>query len=85
MIAIKIGLNNFLLFEKEIPHQVKQKQMSKIHKQFGHASAENLKRLLNNAGKLNKETVSLINQTLQNSDTCRMYRKASPRSIVGFS
>ena len=74
-----------LVFEKDVPEKTKQKQMIKIHKQFGHASAENLKRLFNNAGKLDKEIIALIDKTLQGCDTCRMYRKANPKPIVGFS
>ena len=74
-----------LVFEKDVPEKTKQKQMIKIHKQFGHASAENLKRLFNNAGKLDKEIIALIDKTLQGCDTCKMYRKANTKPIVGFS
>ena len=48
-------------------------------------SAENLKRLFTNAGKLDKEIIALTDKTLQGCDTCRMYRKANPKPIVGFS
>ena len=34
-----------LVFEKDVPEKTKQKQMIKIHKQFGHASAENLMKI----------------------------------------
>ena len=74
-----------LVFEKDVPEKTKQKQMIKIHKQFGHSSAENLMRLFNNAGKLDKEIIALIDKTLQGCDACRMYGKANPKPIVGFS
>ena len=59
--------------------------MDKIHKQFGHASAEKLKRLFKNAGKLNSEITSLIDVRVKKCKTCKVYKKPNPIPIVGLS
>ena len=51
-----------LMFDINTSQQSKIKCMDKIHKQFGHASAENLRRLFKNTGKLNSEIINFINR-----------------------
>ena len=58
-----------LMVDINASQQSKIKFMDKIHKQFGHASAENLKRLFKNAGKLNFEIPSLIDATAEKDKT----------------
>ena len=77
---------NVLMFDINTNQKSKIKCMDKIHKQFGHASAENLKRLFQNAGKLNSaEITSLIDATVKKCKTCKVYKKPKPRPIVGLS
>ena len=66
---------NVLMFDININQRSKIKCMDKIHKQFGHASAENLKRLFKNAWKLNSEITSLIDATVEKCKTCKVYKK----------
>ena len=61
---------NVLMFDINTNPQNKVKCTDKIHKQFGHVSAENLKRLFKNAGKLNSEITSLIDATVEK---CKIY------------
>ena len=75
---------NVLMFDINTSQQSKIKCMDKRHKQFGHASAENLRRLFKNAGKLNSEIISLIDVTVKKCKTCRVYKKPNPRPIVGL-
>ena len=74
-----------LMFDINTSQQSKIKCMDKIHKQFGHASAENLKRLFKIAGKLNSEITSLVDVAVKKRKTCRVYKKPNPRPIVGLS
>ena len=59
--------------------------MDKIHKQFGHESAENLKRPFKNTGKRNSEITSLMDVTVEKCKTCKVYKKPNPRLIVRLS
>ena len=43
-----------LVLETNLPHKEKLKQNKKIHAQFGHASKENMEKLLKNANVLTK-------------------------------
>ena len=53
-------INEVLIFEHFRSEFEKIKVLTKIHKQFGHASTENMRCLLNNASLLNSETSKLI-------------------------
>ena len=59
------------------------KVLTKIHKQFGHASIENMRRLLNNASLLNSETSKLIEKIYNSCKTCLIYKKPLHRPVVG--
>ena len=47
----------------------KKSQDIKIHKQFGHASIENIKKLVDNAGLLDKGLNAIIENAVQTCDT----------------
>ena len=61
------------------------KQVEKLHKQFGHASTENLKHLLKNTGEQDAGLIKTIDEVVQACDVCRKYKKPVPRPIVGLS
>ena len=46
---------NVLIFEENMNLSDKKKQIQKIQRQFGHASSENIKRLIKNAGVTDQE------------------------------
>ena len=77
-------IENVLIFENDDSIKKKKAKLIKLHKQFGHASANNLKSLIKNAGYLNDEISNLIDEISLNCDICKQYKKASPRPVVGL-
>ena len=73
------------MLEKDLSALEKKSQIIKVHKQFGHASIDNLKKLIKNAGLLDKELCNIINDVVESCDTCIRFKKAPPRPIVGLS
>ena len=61
------------------------KQVETLHKQFGHASTENLKHLIKNTSEQNAGLMKIIDEAVQECDVCRKYKKPVPRPIVGLS
>ena len=63
----------------------KEKQILKIHSQFGHSSSSNFKRIIHNAGALNSELSKIIDDAIPKCDICINYRKPSPHPLVGYA
>ena len=61
------------------------KQVVKLHKQFGHASAENLKKLIRQAGLMDSELNKTIDDVVNSCETCTVYKKQAARPVVGLS
>ena len=59
-------------------------KLVKLHKQFGHASPNNLRNLLENAGLFSTEISKLINEVCDNHTICKTYKKHPPRPAVGL-
>ena len=80
--------NNYeevMILKKELSENRKKSQVIKIHKQFGHASTENIKKLINNAGLLDKGLNAIIENVVQSCDTCVIFKRAPPRLVIGLS
>jgi len=60
------------------------KMLLKLHRQFGHASSERIKKLLKSAGTDNSETFDLLQEIVDSCDTCRKFKRPSPKPAVGF-
>ena len=73
-----------LVFEENDNIKKKRSKLVKLHKQFGHASSNNLKNLMRKAGCLNDEISKLVSEICDNCDICKKYKKASPRPVVGL-
>lgn len=54
----------------------------KLHKQFGHASVENLKRLLDCAGNNDDDCIAILNDIVSKCGMCIRYSK--PKPAVGL-
>ena len=54
-LPVKGQSENVLISEENMTLSDKKKHIQKIHRQFGHASSENIKRLMKNAGVTDKE------------------------------
>lgn len=62
----------------------KVKVLEKLHKQFGHASADKLQRLLNNSGNKDTECTSLLQNIINQCEVCQKYCKTKPKPAVGL-
>ena len=78
------NIESVLIFEESDDKKKKRVKLVKLHKQFGHASFNNLKNLLKNAGCFNEEISKLLTEICNNCDICKKYKKASPRPVVGL-
>ena len=59
-----------MILEKDLLENEKKSQVIKIHKQFGHASKENINKLINNAGLLDKRLNAIMENVVQSWDMC---------------
>ena len=64
--------------------QEKQKTLLKLHKQFGHASVEKLKRLMDSAGNRDDECIGILKNIVSNCETCIRYSRPKPKPAVGL-
>ena len=60
------------------------KTAQKLHHQFGHPTAAKLKTLIKNAGVANKELEKAVDKYSDSCDTCRRFKKPTPRPIVSL-
>ena len=57
----------------------------KIHRQFGHASSDNIKCLLKQANLIDNYILPLIDKVYDTCKTCKQYKKPFHRPVVGLS
>ena len=62
----------------------KEKKAVKLHHQFCHPSKERLLNLLKNANCTDKEFLNIIESCTDSCKSCRKYKKAFSKPIVGF-
>ena len=74
-----------MILEKNFSDNEKKSQVVKLHKQFGHAFLENIRKLIHNAGLLNKGLNAIIENAVQSCHTCIRFKRAPPRPVVGLS
>ena len=82
------NLNNYeevIILEKDLSDNEKKSQVIKICKQFDHASIENIKKLINNAGLLDQGLNTIIENVVQSCGTCIRFKRAPPKLVVGLS
>ena len=77
-------IKHCLIFETDDDKYKKRSKLLKLHKQFGHASPNNLRNLLKNAGLFSTETSKLINEVCENGIICKTHKKPPPRPVVGL-
>ncbi len=63
--------NEILIISEEMSSAAKRKILLKLHKQFGHASAEKLQRLLKSAGNKDTECDSLLIKIVSECEICQ--------------
>lgn len=73
-----------LKVEENMDEEKKKTYIMKLHKQFGHASAENLKRLMKNAGLDKTDMFQNMTEILEDCEVCARYRKTPAKPVVGL-
>lgn len=53
-------------------------------KQFGHATVDRLQKLLSSSGNNDDESISILQQIVNNCETCQKYSKPKPKPAVGL-
>ena len=85
---LSFGQQNITLhLSKESIDQSKSAIAEKLHRHSAHAPAEKLIPLLNNAGSPWREDDELkthLRSTVKNCQTCKLYKKPPPTSVVGL-
>ena len=63
--------------------EIKKKAL-KLHRQFSHCTAAQLKNVLKTAGIAKEEYDDIIDEVSESCDTCLKYKKVKPRPVVGL-
>ena len=72
-----------LILEETMTTDEKRKVLVKLHWQFGHATADKLKKLLTSAGcVLSTDVCQLLQELVTQCDTCQKYKRTPPRPSV---
>ena len=59
-----------LMLEDDLSPSTQKEKMIQLHNQFGHATAENLKRIVRNAGIMNSNLCAIIDTVVEECNTC---------------
>lgn len=78
---------NVLFLENDLSDDLKAKQVSKLHRQFGHASAANLKKLIKNSDPdlCDTQLSNIIDAVISKCEVCLTHKKPDPRPVVAFN
>jgi len=76
--------NVVLAITENMTRVEKHKALLKLHKQFGHASVDRLKKLLTNAGNTDDECTAILGEIVGKCEICLKYSKAKPKPAVGL-
>ncbi|KAL5020643.1 hypothetical protein ScPMuIL_002273, partial [Solemya velum] len=73
-----------LVIEGDLSETEKWRILKKLHKQFGHASAERLTKLLKSAGTTDRSTLAMLQNITHDCEICAKLKKPTPRPVVGL-
>lgn len=76
--------DEILTISDEMNSAEKHKILLKLHKQFGHASADRIQRLLNSAGNKDTECSTILLRIVNECDICQRHGKTKPKPAVGL-
>ncbi|XP_064622512.1 uncharacterized protein LOC135484764 [Lineus longissimus] len=77
-----ISVEEVLILREPMDVGQKRKVMIKSHRQFGHASAERLKKLLINAGIKEKILLNILEEVVNECEICSKFKRSPPRPAV---
>ena len=78
------GEDEVLTVTENMSPTEKRKVLLKLHKQFGHASADRLQRLIQSSGNKDKSCLSILQQIVHDCDICQRYSRTKPKPAVGL-
>ena len=73
-----------LAVESGMTEKEKKRTLTKLHKQFEHASAERLSKLLKNAGTSDKQLLNIMKKVTMECEVCAVHKRPVARPVVGF-
>lgn len=73
-----------LAVESGMTEKEKKRTLTKLHKQFGHASAERLSKLLKNAGTSDKQLLDMLEKVTMECEIRAVHKRPVARPVVGF-
>ena len=71
-----------MYLEKDLSNEQHKVQVNKIHKQFGHASIENMNKLIKIAGLFDTQIGKIITDIVSQCENCKRFRKAICHPVV---
>ena len=67
-----------------LPRSKRCKKVKKLHEQFSHASENQMVKMLERAGMMDKELHDIVNEVIRNCNTCVKFKRAVPKPVVGL-
>ena len=76
--------SKLLVLKKDLLIAKRKSQVLKIYRQFGHVSAANIKKLINNTGWQQKRLCDIIENVVASCDTCTRFKKTKKLCLYIF-
>lgn len=73
-----------LVVTADMSTKEKHKILLKLHKQFGHASADRLQRLIQSSGNNDKDCPVILQEIIRDCEICQRYSRTKPKPAVGL-
>uniref|UniRef100_A0AAV2MPS7 Integrase catalytic domain-containing protein n=1 Tax=Knipowitschia caucasica TaxID=637954 RepID=A0AAV2MPS7_KNICA len=73
-----------LVVTGEMSTKEKRKVLLKLHKQFGHASAERLQKLIQSSGNTDQDCPIILQEIIRDCEICQRYSRSKPKPAVGL-
>ena len=80
----EINIENVHLVTELKTLQEKENVLKKLHRQFGHPSAQSLKAVLRNAEAIDKECVKIIDHINKTCEVCLRFKKTPSKPVVSL-
>lgn len=76
--------DEILIISEKLSPAAKRKMLLKLHKQYGHASADSLQKLLKSSGNNDIECIVILEKIVSECEICQRYSKPKPKPAVGL-
>ena len=77
---LKHEKNDYILFPES--KSLSEAEISKLHRQFGHCSADKLSSLVRNAGNKVSASIETIGKIIEKCEICRQFGRSSPKPVT---